>query len=286
MGRPRRGGHRHFSYRLGNQSQISEFREGTAMADNFTICAGTIGTGAWVSPDGGESWRQVRSGLWSESRIFGFAVHPKQPRTILAGADDGVYRSEDGGEHFERLDSPMNTLHVWKVAYDPSDPSTIFAGTRPAALYRSTDGGRHWEKLRADMAEECPNVRIPRVTALTVDPSDHKIVWAGIEVDGVRVSTDGGDSWSKIPLEAIPDPDIHDIAVTVNGGTTVLTSTPREIFASTDRGKSWKGLGVSDQFSLRYCRHLAQKEDDPETLFCATGNGAAGDAGAIQRSKD
>src|SRR5947208_16932240 len=112
MGRPRRCRDRHFSHRLGNQSQISEFREGTAMADNFTICIGTVGTGAWVSPDGGESWRQVRAGLWAESRVFGFAVHPRQPRTLLAGADDGVYRSGDSGAHFERLDSPMNTLHV------------------------------------------------------------------------------------------------------------------------------------------------------------------------------
>jgi Sortilin, neurotensin receptor 3, len=162
------------------------------MTDNFTICAGTIGTGAWVSPDGGESWRQVRTGLWAESRVFGFAAHPQRPRTLLAGADDGIYRSDDGGEHFERLDSPMNALHVWKVAFDPTDPETIFAGTRPASLFRSTDGGRHWEKLRADMADECPNVRIPRVTALTVDPSDHRIVWAGVEVDGVRRSRDGG----------------------------------------------------------------------------------------------
>src|ERR1700720_2911063 len=125
------------------------------MADNFTIWLGTVGTGPSGSPDGGESGRQVRTGLGSESLIFGLAVHPNQPRTILAGADDGVYRSEDGGEHFERLDSPMNTLHVWKLAYDPSDPSTIFAGTRPAALFRSTDSGRHWQKLGADMAEEC-----------------------------------------------------------------------------------------------------------------------------------
>jgi photosystem II stability/assembly factor-like uncharacterized protein len=87
-------------------------------------------------------------------------------------------------------------------------------------------------------------------------------------------------------MDAIPDPDIHDIAVTVNGSTTTLTSTPGEIFASTDRGDSWQPLFVRDQFSLRYCRHLAQKADDPNTLFCATGNGAAGDAGAIQRSKD
>jgi hypothetical protein len=177
------------------------------MTDNFTICAGTVGTGAWVSPDGGESWRQVRTGLWAESRVFGFAIHPKQPRTMLAGADDGIYRSEDGGEHFERLDSPMNAVHVWKVAFDPTDPQTIFAGTRPAALFRSTDGGAHWNKLPADMAEECPNVRIPRVTALTVDPADHRMVWAGVEVDGVRRSRDGGESWTRVA--GVNDPDIH-----------------------------------------------------------------------------
>jgi photosystem II stability/assembly factor-like uncharacterized protein len=255
------------------------------MTGNFTICVGTIGSGAWLSPDGGESWRRVGKGLWSESRVFDLTVHPKEPRTVFAGANDGIYQSRDGGQSFERLDSPMNSLDVWKIAIDPVDPDIIFAGTRPAALFRSTDGGTHWHKLAADIAKECPNVRVPRVTALTVDSSDHRVVWAGIEVDGVRRSTDGGDSWTPI-ANGITDPDIHDIAVTVNGGTTVLTSTPREIFASTDRGESWRGLGVADQFRLRYCRHLAQKADDPETLFVATGNGAAGDAGAIQRSRD
>src|SRR4029077_20239916 len=96
-------------------------------------------------------------------------------------------------------------------------------------------------KLPAAIAEECPNVRIPRVTALTVDPSDHRNVWAGIEVDGVLHSSDGGDSWRRV-TSGINDPDIHDIGVFVNGGTTVLTTTPREIFASHDRGDSWQGL--------------------------------------------
>src|SRR5207245_11706063 len=107
------------------------------MADNFTICVGTVGTGAWVSPDGGESWRQVRAGLWSESRVFGFALHPQRRRTLLAGADDGVYLREDGGEHFERLDSPMNAVAVRKAAVDPADPDTLFVAARHAALFRA-----------------------------------------------------------------------------------------------------------------------------------------------------
>jgi photosystem II stability/assembly factor-like uncharacterized protein len=255
------------------------------MAGNFTICVGTVGTGLWVSPDGGDSWRRVRDGLSNESRVYGLAVHPAEPRTMFAGAEDGLYKSRDGGESFARLDTAMNGSDVWRIAIDPANPDIIFAGTRPAALYRSADGGRNWRKLPAEIVDECPNVGVPRVTALTVDPSDPRIVWAGIEVDGVRRSTDGGETWSRI-TNGIYDLDIHDIAVTVNGGTTVLTSTPGEIFESHDRGESWQGLGVRDQFSMRYCRHLAQKADDPATLFVATGNGAAGDAGAIQRSKN
>ncbi len=255
------------------------------MTGNFTICVGTIGSGAWLSPDGGESWRRVGKGLSGESRVFGLTVHPSEKRTLFAGTNDGIYKSVDGGQSFERLESPMNCLDVWKIAIDPVDPDIIFAGTRPAALFRSTDCGAHWQKLPVDMVEECPAVGIPRVTALIVDPSDHRTIWAGVEVDGVRRSTDGGDSWSRI-INGLTDLDIHDIAVTVNGATTVLTSTPREIFASSDRGESWKGLGVRDQFELRYCRGLAQKADDPETLFVATGDAAVGSTGAIQRSRD
>jgi photosystem II stability/assembly factor-like uncharacterized protein len=255
------------------------------MPGNYTICVGTIGSGLWLSPDGGDSWQRVRDGLTGESRVYGLTVHPAEPRTILAGAENGLYKSRDGGRSFARLESPMNAIDVWKIAVDPTDPDIIFAGTRPAALFRSTDGGRTWQKLAADIVEECPNVGVPRVTALTVDPTDHHVVWAGIEVDGVRRSTDGGDSWSRI-TNGIYDLDIHDIAITVNGGATVLTSTPGEVFASGDRGASWHGLGVRDHFDLRYCRHVAQKADDPQTLFVATGDAAVGSTGAIQRSRD
>jgi len=45
-------------------------------------------------------------------------------------------------------------------------------------------------------------------------------------------------------------------------------------------------IGVNGRFKLPYCRALTQKVGDPKTLFVATGDGAVGCAGAIQRSTD
>ena len=250
------------------------------------ICVGTVGSGAWTSTDGGESWRRAGRGLGNESRLYGLAAHPSKPGVLFAGAEDGLYQSTDGGKSFEHIASPMDGMDVWKIVFDPSDPDTMFAGTRPAALFRSNDGGRQWRRLPVDMVEECPNVGVPRVTSLAVDPADRRIVWAGIEVDGVRRSLDGGETWTRIS-GGLDDPDIHDVAARPAGdGKSVLTSTPREIFASADKGESWQRLGVGAHFALPYCRGLALKADDPNTVFVATGDGAAGTTGAIQRSKD
>src|SRR5260370_41779358 len=104
------------------------------MSGKYTICAGTIGSGLWLSADGGESWRRVMKGLWSESRVFGLTVHPHAPRTVFAGADDGIYKSSDGGQSFERLDSPLSRGGGWKIGVDPPGRGTVFAGRRAAAL--------------------------------------------------------------------------------------------------------------------------------------------------------
>jgi hypothetical protein len=61
------------------------------MSANYTICIGTIGTGAWLSADGGDTWKRAGGALWNEARVYGMTAHPSEPRTLFAGADDGIY---------------------------------------------------------------------------------------------------------------------------------------------------------------------------------------------------
>lgn len=202
-----------------------------------------------------------------------------------AGTGTGVYRTENTGETWERLASPMNQIPIWTLAIDPVEPDTMFAGTRPGALFRSKDGGLKWEKLSVEIAEWCINVEIPRITALVVDPVNHSNIWAGIEVDGVRCSRDGGDTWEAV-TEGITDPDIHDIAICAGTPKTVLTITPGEVFSSTDDGVTWDPLGASLKVSIPYCRTVAISKDDPEVVYMGNGDSPFGITGALYRSRD
>jgi photosystem II stability/assembly factor-like uncharacterized protein len=195
-----------------------------------------------------------------------------------------VYRSEDNGASWERVSGPEANLNIWSLAIDPANPETIFAGTSPSAVYRSQDGGQHWEKLPLDLAKECA-IGTPRVTATVVDPDDAHIVWAGVEIDGVHRSLDGGDTWERV-TGGLADPDIHGMVIARGKPSTVLTSTPREIFVSTDVGESWQRLHIAQHFPAPYCRWIAVKPDDPKVIFAACGDSAIGSSGNLQRTTD
>ena len=162
------------------------------MVKEYTICAGTVGSGLSISSDGGDTWNRVRGPIPAECNVRALAVYPNDPHHILAGSDVGVYSSEDNGTTWEKLESPIDGTQIWSVAIDPVDPDTIFVGTRPDA-FRSRDGGKGWEQLSLGVANPCP-VGVPRTTNMIVDPRDNRTIWAGIEVDGVYKSLDGGNT--------------------------------------------------------------------------------------------
>ena len=133
--------------------------------DGKRLYAGTF-AGVWRSDDGGESWRQMTrpqpaggvlvppGGLLAPD-VFDLAVSPANPDVVLAGveadahtpAENGVYRSEDGGGSWalvERFDCSSGG-QVPQVVFAPDDPNLVYAAGG-CAVGISGDGGRTWSE--------------------------------------------------------------------------------------------------------------------------------------------
>src|SRR5215510_2002959 len=259
------------------------------MAKPGTILVGTIGQGVMVSADEGESWTRtgMRQGMHSDCIVRALLQDPRRPDVVYAGTDLGLYASDDGGIHWRLLDTPMRGSMVWSLAIDPVDPRVMFAGTGTPStpgIYRSTDG-KTWERLAVEIAAECPNVGTPRPTGIAIDPVDHRRVWVGLEVDGVRHSADGGDTWIRVNGQ-IPNPDVHCVLAVAGPPRTVFTVVNDEVWRSTDDGKSWQAARAREAFPWHYPRCIAVRPDDARTVFLTLGDSTPGRIGTIMRSQD
>jgi photosystem II stability/assembly factor-like uncharacterized protein len=139
-----------------------------------------------------------------------------------------------------------------------------------------------WEKLPLNIAREC-SIGTPFVTSIIVDPDDHRTVWAGVEIDGVFRSRDGGDSWAHLD-GGLYDPDIHAVAIAATQPKRLYASTAREVFTSDDLGDSWEPLGIKEKWPLPYARGMAVKADGPGVLFAGCGETTTGELGHVLRT--
>jgi photosystem II stability/assembly factor-like uncharacterized protein len=254
------------------------------------ILVGTVGQGIMRSRDDGATWQRVGigQGMHSDAMVRALVNHPHRPEMMYAGTDKGVYCSDDAGEKWRQLGGPLAQYAVWALTINPTMSEVMFAGTgtpTPATVFRSTDGGQSWEERPAGIAAECPNVGIPRVTGIAIDPQDQRQIWVGVEVDGARHSTDGGDTWTATN-GAIPNPDVHNVAVAGGPPKTVFIVVNNEVYTSTDEGASWRSLHVREVFPWTYPRGIAVQPGNPKTVFVTIGDSTPGRVGAVMRSKD
>ena len=260
------------------------------MPDKMTILVGTVGQGIVRSTDAGENWQRVgiNQGLHSDALVRTIVSHPQQPELLFAGTDKGLYRSDDAGQTWKLQESPLSQYCVWALAIDSADPQTMYAGTgtpNPATIFRSGDGGKSWEQRPVQVAAECPAVGVPRVTGIAIDPTNRQDIWVGLEVDGVRRSTDGGDTWSDIN-GGIPNPDIHNVAVSSGPPRTVVVVVNNEVYTSVDNGASWTPAGVREVFPYRYPRGIMVQPGSPNVIFLTIGDATPGRTGTVMRSRD
>ena len=103
------------------------------------------------------------------SRFERLTAAPSDPKILVAGTLKGVYRSTDGGEHWQLI-SPEGSQEIHEVesiAIDPVDPQIIYAGTWHLP-WKTTDGGEHWTNIKQGIIDDSD------VFSIIVDPKDPK----------------------------------------------------------------------------------------------------------------
>ena len=198
----------------------------------MNLLAGTQ-KGVYRGPPGAfdEAVRVLDSDRVMRLRTFG-------PRTYAA-TRSGLYRSLDSGDSWTRIETPHP--EVYAVLEYPLE-ERLYAGTHPAHLYVSTDAGETWTELEGLQALPSRSEwHTPRhrneahVRGLRAAGEDRLV--AGIEVGGVHVSDDGGETWTE-RRSGLHD-DVHHILV---DGDHWFASTGDGLYRSGDEGRTWRRL--------------------------------------------
>jgi hypothetical protein len=137
--------------------------------------------------------------------IWSVAVQPGDPNQLLAGTDQGVYRSADAGATWTQ--TSLQGTRVWAVGFDARDPHASFAGLDTKGVSRSDDGGKTW----ADVSDGLTNLDV-RSLAFGLEG-----VAAGTR-SGVSVSGDGK-HWRTAGLDGFS---VSSLAVAANQPQLVL----------------------------------------------------------------
>lgn len=160
----------------------------------YSLESGGEGSDLWKSTDGGDTWQNLseKKGLPKGTRgIIGVTASAAQPDRIWAiieHAEGGVFRSDDGGNNWTKLnDDRALRQRAWyysRIYADPQDANVVYVLN--VNYHKSTDGGKTFQASAAPHGDHHDLWIAPE------DPSRMIIADDG----GAQVSFDGGENWS------------------------------------------------------------------------------------------
>ena len=136
------------------------------------------------------------------------------------------------------------------AAVNDKGRTTVFVGSASGGVWKSVNGGSTFKPV----FDRQP---VQSIGAMTVDPTNPKIVWAGtgeswvrnsVSIgDGIYKSTDGGENWNNVGLK--DSEHIAKIIVDPKDGNTVFAcatghlwndNEERGVYKTTDGGTTWR----------------------------------------------
>ena len=211
--------------------------------------------GVFVTRDGGASWSKT---LYRGPGVGAsdLAMDPKNPDVLYAGlwrfrrsswnltsggADDGLYKSTDGGATWARLTGnglPAGMTGRIGLAIAPSDPKRVYAliESKEGLLWRSDDGGATWAKTSSNTLI---NERPFYYSRVVVDPHDANHLFSVSVL--LSESRNGGKTWHVSGKRLHGDH--HDLWIAA-GGRTILEANDGGAAVSRDGGGTWEWRNV------------------------------------------
>ncbi len=251
------------------------------------------------SKDGGKSW-EIVADLHGKS-LRALSISASDPKTLVAGALDGIYRSRNGGQDWQRI-SPENHAeikNIESIAIDPLNPDVIYAGTWHLP-WKTEDGGKTWHSIKKGVIDDsdvfsividgarpsnlfisaCSGIYrsesagdlfrkiqgIPysarRTRMLQMDIADHNMVYAGT-TEGLWKTTDSGLTWNRMTAANVV---INDVLIDPRNPARVLLATDRSgVLASNDGGTSFTASNRG--FTHRQAAALLVDRNDSSTIY-------------------
>ena len=183
-------------------------------SDPQRLYVGISAAGAFRTDDGGETWVPINKNVAADfypdnpypevgQCVHKLLVHPERPDRIWQQNHCGVYRSDDRGDNWERLDgNGLPSSFGFALALHPRDPDTAWVVPEEGAenrvtcdgrlgVYRTRDAGETWEMRPA---YEDAWVAILRENGAS-DALDPVGVYVGTQSGSIFVSPDEGESW-------------------------------------------------------------------------------------------
>jgi photosystem II stability/assembly factor-like uncharacterized protein len=171
------------------------------------------------------------------------ATDPHVPGVVYAETGSGLYKSTDGAGSWSKLTDSNDLANrircIAAFAVHPRD-GTVYAGMAKGGVCqggvaRSIDGGVTWTmSALTDVA----------VAAITLDPLDGDLVYAGVVGGGVLRSTDAGRHWQEIGPQPFHTGDI--LAVDPLNPATLYVLSVGIVYKSVDRGRTWRVTSDAD----------------------------------------
>ena len=188
------------------------------LTDGDRIWVGISAVGVFRSDDGGATFGRFDEGVtptvtteegagangWC---VHGLVADPRDPDSIWRQDHQGVYRTVDGAETWERIETglpsrfgfPIRRHHSTGTLFVvplESDENRVPSGGRLAA-YRSTDAGDSWDRAGAGWPQAEQFTGVLR-NAMDVD-ADGGVAF-GTAGGKVYISDDVGDNWDQLPF--------------------------------------------------------------------------------------